>query len=55
MILCLALMGTAGAQKDGCDSWGVDHNSDWVILKTSAQVWPQYVIHYDPPSAVKWL
>jgi len=43
VILCLSLPGETGSS-ESADSWAP--NGDWMIFKTSAQVWPQYVVHY---------
>jgi len=43
VILCLSLPGITGAQGTD-DSWAP--NGDWMIFKTSGQVWPRYVVHY---------
>ena len=45
VIMCLALPGTASAFEVG-DSWVPPSSPDWIVLKTSAQVLPQYVIHF---------
>jgi hypothetical protein len=46
--MCLALPGTAGAS-EVADSWAPSKCTDWVVLKTSAQVLPRFVIHLHAP------
>jgi len=44
VILCLALPGKRGTQREVDDSWYP--RGDWVVFKTGAQLLPKYVVHF---------